>query len=352
VSDFLTQLRGEVLEAHAAQRRRGRAGRAARALAGNGGRAMVAAGAAAALALAVVASQVITPAPPGGPRVIDVIRVGGSLNSAVAAGGSVWVGDATGRRVVRLDARAGRVVQRIDVAGRPVALATGPGGTWVRTAAGRGGAVARLGSGTTTPVGEGSTLAAGRVAVWAADVELPPEGLRRIDARTGRDDGLLPRVGIYALAVGGDSLWAVMTNGTVLRLDARTGAERARWQTLAIAPGTADPPLVADGGGAWVLRATGGGDSEAIRLENDRIARHVQIPPTARPVLAQAGDGLWTITEDPVRYTSAAVRLDPRTGDVTARVALGNHNPTRLVAVRDEIWVTGGDGTVTVIGER
>ena len=161
-------------------------------------------------------------------------------------------------------------------------------------------------------MGFGSTLAASATAVWAADVELRPEGIHRIDADTGRDAGVLDIPGVYALASGGESLWAVTAKGTVLRLDGRTGAVRARWPAIAISAGTAAPALVADADGAWVLRVGQGNASQAIRLEGDRIVRRLPIPPSARPLLAQAPDGLWTVTEDAVHHRNAAVRLDSR----------------------------------------
>ena len=351
MSDFLTELRGELLDAHAAERRRGGARRAGRAFVAGAPSAAVAVAAVAALVVAIVGVRAVIPPPSAAPRVVDVVRVGGNLTDAVVAvDGSVWVSDFAGRRVTRLDAASRRVVERVQARGQPVAMAAGVDGTWVRGAVGDGGAISRVGSAAATQVGYGSTLAAAPGVVWAADVELPPEGLRRIDAGTGRDAGLLDVVEIYALAVGGESLWAVTTNGTVLRLDARTGERRSRWPALAISPGTAAPALVADAKGAWVLKTGQGTDSRAIRLEDDRIARRLPLPPSARPLLARAPDGLWTVTEDPVRYRTAAVRLDPETGEVTARVALGGRNPTALLSVDDEIWIAGSDGTIAVVG--
>jgi hypothetical protein len=156
--------------------------------------------------------------------------------------------------------------------------------------------------------------------------------------------------GIYALATGGEALWAVTGNGTVLRLDDRTGAVRNRWPALAISAGTAPPELIADATGAWVMRVGQGADSRLIRLEGDRAVRSLAIGPTVRPLLAQVRHALWTVSENAARNRYTALRLDDRDGAVTARVDLGIRNPTSLLAVGDELWVTAGDGTVTVIG--
>ena len=352
MSDFLTELRSELLDAHAARRRSGRARRLARALASDAPRAIAAVTGVAALAVAVLVMRALIPLPSASPHVVDVIRVGGNATDAVLADGSVWISDFTGHRVVRLLPATRRVVERIAVGGAPVAVTAGRSGTWARTAVGEGGVVTRVGSDRATQVGNGSTLAAGATAIWAADVELEPEGIHRIDAGTSRDADFVDIPAVRALATGGDALWAVTGNGTVLRLDGRTGAVRARWPAIAISAGTADPALVADADGAWVLRVAHGADNQAIRFEGDRVARRLPLPQSVLPLLAQAPDGLWTVSEDAVRHRYAALRLDPDSREVTARVDLGIRNPTGLLPVGDEVWITASDGTVTVIGDQ
>jgi streptogramin lyase len=349
VSDFLTELRSEVLEAHAARRRRSPWRRLVRALGSEAPRALAAAGAVAALVVAVIGVRAVTPQPTAPPRVVDVIRVDGNPTDAVLANGSVWVSDFAGHRVARLEPSTRRVLGRIASNGQPVALAAGRDGVWVRTAVGDGGRVARLGSNVGTRVGYGATLAVNDTAVWAADVELGPERIRRIDPGTGRDTGTLDIPGVYAMASGGESLWAVATQGTLLRLDGRTGALRSRWPALAISAGTAAPALVADARGAWVLQVGQDAASQAIRLEGDRIVRRLPIPPSARPLLTVAPDGLWTVTEDALHHRFAAVRLDPRDGSVTGQVDLGDRNPISLLTVNGEIWMTSSDGRISVI---
>ena len=349
MSDFLTELRSELLDAHAARRRRGSWRRFVRSLGSDAPRVASAVAAVVAVVLVVLGVRAVVPRTPAVPRVADVVRVGGNPTDAVLAGGSVWVSDFAGRRVIRLDPSRRRVVGRIPVEGQPVAVAAGRSGTWVRTAVGDGGRVIRVGRDAATRVGYGATLAVGTTAVWAADVEIGPERLRRIDPRTGRAAGVLDIPGVYALAASGGSLWAISTQGTVLRLDGRTGAARARWPGIAISAGTAGPALVADPDGAWVLRVGQGAASEAIRLEGDRIVRRLPIPPSARPLLTVAPDGLWTVTEDVAHHRFAVVRLNAESGSITARVNLGTRNPAALLTVGHEIWVASSDGTLAVI---
>jgi hypothetical protein len=351
VSDFLTQLRAEVLDAHAAQRRRGRMRRALRTLRGEPRAAMAVATAALALVAVVIAVRAVTTPPAGGPRVVDVIRLGGTPADAVRAGDSVWIADFARRRLIALDVRGRRVDRRVALDARPIAVAAGPGGVWVRTAVGEGGAVQRLGGSASAPVGNGAALAVAPTVVWAADVELPPEGVHRIDAGTGRDSGFVEIPDVYTFATGGRWLWAATGNGTVLRLDGRTGRVRARWPAVALSPGTADPALVADARGAWVLQIGQGAASRAIRLEGDRVVRRIAIPASTLPLLAAGPDGLWVATQDSPRGRLAVVRLDPRSGAVTARVTVDNRNLTDLVAVGEDLWVVAGDGTVTVVGD-
>lgn len=178
MSDFLTELRAEVLDTHAAHRRRGRARRAIRRRV-FGRRPALAAGIAVALVAAALALRATAPPPTTSPRVVDVIRVGGAPTDAVRVGRSVWVADATGRRVIELDTGSRRVVKRTRVGGQPVAVTAGAESVWVRTSLGDGGAVRQIGGARTAQVGYGATLAAGPNTIWAADVELPPEGITR-----------------------------------------------------------------------------------------------------------------------------------------------------------------------------
>ena len=101
-----------------------------------------------------------------------------------------------------------------------------------------------------------------------------------------------------------------------------------------------------------LLRVAQGADSQAIRLEGDRVAHRLPLPQSVLPLLAQAPDGLWTVSEDSIRHRYAALRLDPDSGEVPARVDLGIRNPTGLLPVGDEVWITASDGTVTVIGDQ
>jgi hypothetical protein len=350
VSDFLTELRSEVLAGHAAHQNRSRSRRAARALVARPAPALAVAAVVVALVGTVVALRALATPEPVAPRVLEVVRLGGVPTDAIVAEGSVWVADASRSEVARIDVATRRVVTRAPVEGQPIALAWGDGRLWVRSAVGRRTQVQRIPGGRVTPVGFGTSLAAGPEIIWAPAVELPPEGLHRIGADNGRDRGLIDVRGVYALAAAGEALWAVTNNGTVLRLDSRTGEVRHRWPAVAISAGTEDPPLVADARGAWVMRVGQGADTQVIRIEGDRVARRLPVDPDARPVIAAAPGGLWIAVDAPLGRGSAALRLDPETGRPTARVELGRRTVVAMEAVGDLIWVLASDGSLLVVG--
>jgi hypothetical protein len=352
MSDFLSELRQEVLDTHARRRRSRLARRVGRRFVSDGPRALAVAATVVVVVATVVAVRAISVRDSVSPRVVEVIPVGGNPTGMVVSNGSVWLGDFANRRVLRLGPASRRVLGSVDVGGQPVAMAAGASGPWVRTAIGDGGTVARVGSSTRARVGFGSTLAVSATTAWAADVEIGREGVHRINTATGRDTGLVGLHGIYALAAAEETLWAVTGNGTVLRLDGHTGAVRARWPALALSSGTANPKLIADASGAWVMRVGQGADSQLIRLEGDRVVRTLPIAQSVRPLLAQVRSELWTVSENAARNRYTALRLDDRDGTVTARVDLGIRNPTSLLAVGDELWVTTSDGTVTAIANE
>ena len=131
MSDFITELRREVVGAHAAhQRRPARASRMRRwrpALAG--------AVAIAAVLVAIVVAVRSLPSPePSEPHVIKVLRLGGIPVDGVFADGALWVADSERSLVMRVDPDTRRVVARIRLTGNVAALAVGEDGVWVRAA--------------------------------------------------------------------------------------------------------------------------------------------------------------------------------------------------------------------------
>ena len=352
MSDFITELRREVVGAHAAhQRRSARARRLRRwrpALAG--------AVAVAALLVAIVVAMRSLPAPePSEPHVIKVLPLGGIPVDGAIAGGSVWVSDSARNQVVRIDAAKRRVAARIPLGASPEDIAGGPAGVWVRTTGSdehtttlaridprSGRVVAHI-----RPDG-GTTLAVGADAVWAARRFSQPEAADRFDAASGRRTARVPIQDIDGLALGGSMLWVVRHDGSVIRVDAASGRILHRWPQLAPSDAAADSSeaVVADATGAWVLSTQ---NAKLLRLEGDGITRELDVDAGVLPILAHTRDRLWVAVGDdlhPYRVT----RIDPRSGEVTASVDLGAHRPRAIVPVAGGLCVVGGDGTAVFVG--
>ena len=137
MSDFLAELRREVVDAHAAHARRGRLHRGrrfARRLFGAGRVTLTVSAAAALLATIVVVLARDRPAErSSGPEVVATLELGGLPVSAAHAGGALWVADASGKRLLEIDARSRRVRERIPLAGVPTAVAASGDDLWVRS---------------------------------------------------------------------------------------------------------------------------------------------------------------------------------------------------------------------------
>jgi DNA-binding SARP family transcriptional activator/streptogramin lyase len=187
---------------------------------------------------------------PGSVGVIDPVTRGvvadvpvGFASPLIAAGeGSVWVVDPIGSTLTRIDPETNAVVtpQRgIPANGIPVSLAVGEGSVWIALNEGRVLSVLEVGPelgdlrrripldtrvvGAFSLVGASVELAVGAGAVWA--LERARGQLTRIDPDTGRRRPLADGLGASSsIAVDGDAVWLGGPEG-VRKLDARTGLE-------------------------------------------------------------------------------------------------------------------------------
>jgi streptogramin lyase len=350
MSDFVTELRREVLDAHARHRGRRPVERLAHA-----GRALLPPGrvlapALVALGLLLVALRALpssTPvAPP--PRVLGVVPVGGTPLGMAYGDGSLWIADFNGG-VVRVDPRTHRVLARIRVGGRPDSIASGPAGIWcrvehvnddrsdlvrvdpstnrvtVRIAAGGG----AIGS---------PSVAVGAGAVWVLRDYPSAASIDRIDPRTRRVTARLsPFEGVGTIAISGDSVWAMLGNGTLAQIDAHPRILR-RWPALAPSGGYLAP----DAGGVWAMDNHGG---DILRVADGRVTRRIRVGAGALSLLARSDDGLWIVAAG-----HQVRRIDPGTGRVTGRVDLAGQSPTALAAAGRRLAVATSGGYVLLIG--
>lgn len=126
MSDYISELRRDLVGAAAREQGRGRAGRVARPLRPRAWSRPALAGALAIAAVLVAVvltlTRVAPPPQPADPKVIATVRLDGQPRDAVLAGGSLWVADYEGR-VLQVDPVRRRVRARIDVGGTPLAVA-------------------------------------------------------------------------------------------------------------------------------------------------------------------------------------------------------------------------------------
>jgi hypothetical protein len=360
--DFMRALRGDLVEAMERYERRSLRRRLAarlrpplppRATLGR-----LVASAAVVVAL-VVAAREFTPAPePARPRIVAVLSIGGTPVDGVLAEGALWTSDFTGS-VVRIDPGAHRTIARIDVPGAPEPVTAGAGSVWVQTA-GRHceGDLVRIDAVTSRVVGsapraypgeqDGAVAADGDGAVWVKRGCAQREGIDRVDG-AGEVTARITLGGVDGLAAAGEHIWAIGHDGTLTQID-RVGRRVVnRWPGLAplADPNTrATKALAVDGGGVWAL-STGG--AEILHVDGGRIVQRIPVNASVRPIIARAPDGLWITSADRFERRNRLIRIDPRTGEPTATLDLGDRRPLAIVPAGEQLCVLTADGTVLFV---
>lgn len=346
MSDLVTELRREVVTAHAAHRvdatRTRRRRRRPQLL-------WAVALAALLVAAVLVVRSIPQPEHTAEPRVVKVLRIGGDPADGAFAFGSLWVAESDGHRVVRVDAARRKVTGEVALDEGPNEIAVGAGSVWARgeliepqTRLWRiDPARLRVVDEVDHPDVYG-TLAVSANAAW---LTAQPGFVRSIPV-TGGAERRIPFQLPNGISAAGRWVWVVSQDGTVARIDARTARIAHRWPRLAPSgDDDASEAIVADPRGAWLLSA---GQGRILRLEGDEVTKVLQIEPPGEPILARAGGALWVVpSAEPGRASVA--RIDPRTGKVTATVNLGAHYPRALVPAPGGLWVVAGDGTVLLV---
>jgi DNA-binding beta-propeller fold protein YncE len=346
VSDLVTELRREVVTAHARHRVGAVRTRRRR-------RRPILAGAVALAVLLVAVVWTLRSLPPPQqstePRVVTLLRVGGDPADGVFAAGSLRVADYRVHQVVRIDPARRRVTARIPVGKAPESLATDDRSVWVNSTSSEGGSTLwRIDGGTGDVVGHvdtsygiGLAVTPGRLWLARRDDQHSVDVFSTAD---GRRIARIPFEGIAGIASAGDSVWVARSGGTVTRIGEGTGRIEHSWPQLgSSAFGWGSGSIAADRSGAWIVDS---GRGRLLRLEGNEVVRTLAIGHT-KPILARS-NGLWVVTRDDPR-ASAIERIDPRNGKVTATVSLGKHYPRALVPVPGGLWVIAGDGTALLI---
>jgi streptogramin lyase len=229
---------------------------------------------------------------------VDSVRIGGRLNSVIAAGGRVWAG---AFRRPRLDAVDPKTVRR----------------------------VARLKS--DIGIGLSGAAVAGDT-MWV--IVSRERKLLRLDARSGEAAGdPIDMPGIpNAVATDGRTVWVaisqptVHTNDMVLAYDAATGQLE---RTLNVLDGVRRL-LVAEGG-LWML-SSGPARIARVDLRTGKRKR-TRLADGAAGDLASGDGSIWVTLVD----ADQVVRVNPRTWNTTT-IAVGRE-PYGIVSARGFVWV-------------
>jgi ABC-type branched-subunit amino acid transport system substrate-binding protein/DNA-binding beta-propeller fold protein YncE len=284
-------------------------------------------------------------------------------NVAVGEGG-VWVLDNGAKTVSRIDPKTREVTESFDTPGVPSELAVGEGALWVGIAAGRRDANATV-----------------RVARMETD-----NGQVTGTARLRGDEGGFPVAGTPRLAVGEGAVWAVNPDGSVSRIDAKSGRLVTTIETNNLAW-----TIAAGDGGVWYLGFDGAIGVTEIDTRRNRQGRTIPVGASGLMGVAVGGGSVWAAADQdgvvwrivPQRpaiqrtvdvgrgatfvafgdgaawtgnYVDGTVaRIDPRTNKITAKASVGA--PQALAAGAGSGWVsvagetTNGALSKTVCGE-
>ena len=355
MSDYVTELRRDLVEAAERQAHRGHAGRLWRPLHPRAWSPTALAGAAAvAVAVVAVVVTLTTLAPPPKPsnaKIVATVHLGGQPRDAALAGGSLWIADHEGR-VVKLDPATRRVRARIPVGGTPVSVTAAGGAVWVlstdddsagshlyRFDARSGKRLDRVAVG-----GYRTAIAAGAGGLWLLS-DWRQGDLERIDPDSHRRTALIPDVRSLELAVNGQSVWT-LRDEEVVEIDAAIARVVNRVGGISSIDAFASArTLLPDREGAWAVDGSGG---RLVRAEGGRVVRRIMVGARAG-VLTRVGSSLWVSTSRGPADSNELVRVDAEEGKVTQRISLGYDVPQTLVAVGKDLWVITSGGQAKLV---
>jgi hypothetical protein len=367
MSDYVTGLRADLVEAAGRHQRRGALARTAVPLRPRAwsrpalAAALATAACVAAVTIAVRAVGPPTPAPTQPHRVVSV-PLGTEGFDAVYAAGCLWVAGTNGE-VIRV--AHGRVVNRVKVGQQAKSISVDGDSVWVTTSdeVGAGGALrahlvqldARTGEirqkipFTTTDVGP---VEAGAGGLWfVPDDSQSRDLLERRDPATGRRVGSVRSDFTNGLAAGPELLWGIRRDGAVGEIDPR--ADRVVAEVPAVHEngpaqnGPGPTSLAPEGDGVWVA---GGARGDVAWVQAGSIARRIRIGEGNVFAVARTRDALWVaLGTGTLRIRYRVVRIDPETGRRTATVQLGYLRPTVLTPAGRDLWIVTLGGSATLI---
>jgi DNA-binding SARP family transcriptional activator/DNA-binding beta-propeller fold protein YncE len=232
-------------------------------------------------------------------RVLRTLSLGARPSDVDFGRGALWVGDATGEAVVRVDVAHDAVSARVKL---PPASAR----------------AALLG-----PVAP--SLAFGAGSLW---ISRGQESVVRIEPRSYRIRAEIrpPRGASSALAFGEGALWVGGWNA-VSRISPATNRV-----TSTIRLGAMPVALAAGAGAVWAVLPAAG---KVVRIDAESESVET-IPVSGAPTAVAVGrEAVWVA----VPSRGEVLHIDPGSGEVVARIQTGA-TPTAVAAAGDDVWVT------------
>lgn len=271
------------------------------------------------------------------------IRIGSRPTQIAEDGGVVWVAAPDNQSIARVPAGS-RAVQRVGVPVRPDLLDAAYGQVWIADASGL--RLARLDPRDGLPLDEAeadvppplAALAVGRNRIWFESYFLAQ--VERLDSRTGRIDGSFGRGGrgstfydasdVHIAATATDVYFtnrvdaADERSGRLTRIDPVSGDATAR-----IFFGGAPRAIALGDDAIWVAT-----DDGIWRIDAGDTAPTTVIPLREPPVALAAGDdSVWVATRE-----RSLLRIDTGENRVVQRLRL-TRTPSDLELVDGELWV-------------
>jgi YVTN family beta-propeller protein len=260
------------------------------------------------------------------------IALSGSPDALAVEGGVVWVSDARGNALSRIDPATGSVTDRVPLDGEPGSLVAGDGAIWAASTIGS--TVERVDPSTDTvtqtlPLGGANPvgLAFAGGDLWVADAT--DQALIAIDptsgsVRTTISLDLRPS----SIATTAGMLWVAGYDAdTVEEIDPRSGATV---ETLRVGDG---PASLAFGYGAlWVANSL---DGTVSRIDPDTASVTATIPVGSGPAaIATGAHRVWVANQ----YSAGVSAIDPGTNTVSSTLTTGGE-PASLAFGAGHIWV-------------
>jgi class 3 adenylate cyclase len=171
-------------------------------------------------------------------------------------------------------------------------------------------------------------------AVWV----LTGNSLYRINPATDETDEFLhlplpPGITTYSVAVGGDSIWVGQSDGTIVRLDPRSGA-RDQSQT-----GLVIDKLAATKEEVWVADILGGTVVRIDPADLQPVGKRIEIRGSIDQVFAR-GDKLWILD----RHSGVVTRFT--SSDPVGRPVRVGGEPTDMAVGPDAVWIGDEGGSL------